>query len=235
MSNAIGLVTARGGSKGVPKKNIRLVGGKPLIAWTIEAALNSRRLDRVVVSTDDPEIMRVAAAYGAETPFMRPNDLAGDTSGHLGVVLHAIHWLREHGDDAHYIMTLQPTSPFRSSQDIDAAIDLAESRDATAVTSVKPASEHPMWAKLIDQHGVVRPFISDELNKALRQDLPDCYSSNGAIYLNRCRDLERDQLMVPQGTLAYIMSIENSIDIDTPWDFRIADLLMRERDVRKAA
>lgn len=235
MSDVVGLITARGGSKGVPRKNVRIVGGKPLIAWTIEAALASSRLDRVVVSTDDSEILRVAGQYGAETPFLRPESLASDQAGHAGVVIHAINWLLTQGDEPRYIMTLQPTSPFRSATDIDAAIDLACSRDAKAVMSVKPATEHPMWAKLINQNGEVRPFIRDDLNSAQRQSLPDCYTINGAIYLNRCSDLEREKVMVPPGTLAYVMSAESSVDIDTPWDFRIADLLMRERNVRKAA
>jgi CMP-N-acetylneuraminic acid synthetase len=235
MSDVIGLVTARGGSKGVPGKNVRPVGGKPLIAWTIEAALASNTLDRVLVSTDDPEILHIAAQWGAETPFLRPAELAGDRSGHTEVVLHAIEWLREHGDEPRYIMTLQPTSPFRRPSDIDAAVQLARSRDAKAVMSVKPASEHPRWAKLIDDDGVLHPFLPHELNGAQRQLLGDCYTINGAIYLNRCRDLECEKVMVPPGTLAYVMSPESSVDIDTPWDLRVADLLMREHDVRKVA
>lgn len=235
MSSVVGLVTARGGSKGVPRKNVLPVGGKPLIAWTVEAALASSHIDRVIVSTDDPEILQVAGQYGAETPFLRPPELAHDKAGHTGVVVHAIRWLREHGDHPTYIMTLQPTSPFRTAADIDAAIELAYKRDAKSVMSVKPATEHPMWAKQINSAGEVQPFIRDELNSAQRQSLPDCYTINGAIYLNRCEDLEREQVMVPTGTLAYVMSPETSVDIDTPWDFHIADLLMREQDVRKAA
>ncbi|HIF34634.1 MAG: acylneuraminate cytidylyltransferase family protein [Pirellulaceae bacterium] len=236
MSNVVGLVTARGGSKGVPGKNIRSVGGKPLIAWTIEAALASSTLDRVVVSSDDPEILRIAAEFGAETPFVRPVELAGDRSGHTGVVIHAIEWLRQHGDEPDYIMTLQPTSPFRRPVDIDSAMQLARTRDVKAVMSVKPASEHPMWAKLIDDDGVMRPFIPHGQNGVQRQLLSDCYTINGAIYLNRCRDLEREKVMVPPGTLAYVMSVETSVDIDTPWDLMVADLLMRgQEDVRKAA
>jgi CMP-N-acetylneuraminic acid synthetase len=133
-------------------------------------------------------------------------------------------------------MTLQPTSPFRRPVDIDSAMQLARTRDAKAVMSVKPASEHPMWAKLIDDDGVLRPFLPHEQNSAQRQLLSDCYTINGAIYLNRCRDLEREKVMVPPGTLAYVMSLETSVDIDTPWDLMVADLLMRgQEDVRKAA
>lgn len=237
MSEVVGLVTARGGSKGVPRKNVRHVGGKPLIAWSIEEALASSRLDRVIMSTDDPEILHIAGQYGAETPFLRPDALARDESGHAGVVIHAINWLLTQGDEPRYIMTLQPTSPFRSAEDIDAAIELAYAHDAKAVMSVKPSTEHPMWAKLINSKGELRPFIRDDLTGARRQSLPECYTINGAIYLNRCSDLEREKAMVPPGTLAYVMSAERSVDIDTPWDFQIADLLMRERerDVRKAA
>ena len=135
MTKILGLITARGGSKGIPGKNIKPLAGKPLIAWTIEAANNSRLLSQVIVSTDDNEIARSAQAWGAEVPFKRPEELAQDQSSHLDVVLHALQWYQlQHRALPEYVMLLQPTSPLRTANDIDAAISLAAQKQADAIT-----------------------------------------------------------------------------------------------------
>ncbi|HET9913914.1 MAG TPA: acylneuraminate cytidylyltransferase family protein, partial [Anaerolineales bacterium] len=140
----IGLIPARGGSKTIPHKNIKPLVGKPLIAWTIEAAKKCRALSRVIVSTDDAQIAEVAQQWGAEVPFLRPAELAGDATSSLAVVLHLIQWLKKHdGAVPEYILLLQPTSPFRTTEDLDAAIELAETRKVNAVVSVCETDAHP--------------------------------------------------------------------------------------------
>lgn len=228
--NVVGLITARGGSKGIPRKNITPMGGKPLLAWTVEAALRSQKLDRVILSTDDEEIAQVGLRYGAEVPFMRPAALAKDDSDHISVVDHAVSWLARH-DNAHpeYIMVLQPTSPFRTAQDIDAAIQLAEQNQAVAVLGVSEVKDHPYLSKRILPDGTLTEFVTASISIAYprRQALPPAYAPNGAIYLNRCDSLARDRTFFPPGTYAYIMPPERSLDIDSPWDLYLAELICR--------
>lgn len=230
MSEIVGLVTARGGSKSIPRKNVKPLAGKPLIAWTIEAALQSCGLNRVIVSTDDNEIAQVAQEWGAEAPFMRPSELAQDDSPHIAAVEHAIRWLATH-DNAHpdYIMTLQPTSPLRTAGDIDAAIQIAETHTAIAVVSVCEMSRHPYLSKRILPDGTLADFVSSDIAYMRRQALPPAYVLNGAIYLNCCESLLHNQTFLPQGTYAYIMPLERSLDIDTPWDLYLADLILKDR------
>lgn len=234
MTNSIiGLIPARGGSKSIPRKNIKLLAGKPLIAWTIEAALQSHRLSRVIVSTDDAEIAQVARECGAETPFLRPSELANDDSSSISVVLHAIHWLEEReGFLPDYVLLLQPTSPFRSVQDICAAIELAEDRKAIAVIGVSEAERHPYLCKRILDDGTLADFVTSDLAYLRRQDLPPAYALNGAVYLNRRESLLRDHSFHPSGALAYVMPIERSLEIDTPWDWRVAELILQDQHER---
>jgi len=228
--NVLALITARGGSKSIPKKNIAPLAGKPLIAWTIEAALQSRGLNRVIVSTDDKEIAQVGRDWGAEVPFMRPAELAQDDSPHIAVLEHAIRWLKAHDAACpHYIMTLQPTSPLRTAEDIDGAIQIAEARDAIAVVSVCETEHHPYLSKRILEDGTLADFVSSDIAYLCRQALPPAYALNGAIYLNRCESLLRDKTFLPQGAYGYIMPHERSLDIDSLWDFYLADLILRDR------
>ncbi len=228
--NIIGLVTARSSSKCIPRKNIKLLAGKPLIAWTIEAARQSR-LTRIVVSTDDEEIAGIARQWGADTPFLRPPELARDDSSSIAVIIHAIEWMQANERIApDYLMLLQPTSPFRIPRDIDAAIELAEARHATAVVSVCEAQRHPHLCKRILSDGTLADFVASNLAYQRRQDLPPAYALNGAIYLNRRESLIRDRTFLPGGTLACVMPAERSLDIDTPWDWRVAELILKDRN-----
>jgi CMP-N,N'-diacetyllegionaminic acid synthase len=226
----VGLIPARGGSKIIPHKNIKLLVGKPLIAWTIESAKSCRALSRVIVSTDDVQIADVALQWGAEVPFLRPAELAGDKASSLAVVLHFIHWLKDHGDAVpEYILLLQPTSPFRTTEDIDAAIDLAKTGKADAVVSVYETNAHPFLCKRIQDNGWLTDFMSTDLDYLRRQDLPAAYCLNGAIYLNTCQSLMEEHTFLPKATLPYIMSPERSLDIDTPWDWHLAELILKDR------
>lgn len=223
------LITARGGSKGIPGKNIKVMAGKPLIAWSILAAQQARAVQRVVVSTDDPEIAQVSRQWGAETPFLRPAELAGDNSPHLGVLLHALDWLLEReGYQPQYLLLLQPTSPLRQAQDIDQAVDLARARQAPAVIGLCEAAHHPYLLKRLTPQGGLEDFLPVPPGYLRRQDLPQALAINGAIYLITPQALRQGGSLCPPGTLPLVTPAERSLDVDTPWDFHLADLLLRD-------
>ena len=225
----IAFIPARGGSKSIPKKNLALVGGKPLIAWTIEAALHSKHLDEIIVSTDNEEIAECAQRYGAEVPFLRPQELAADTTLTIDVALHLINWYQaEHHNNPDYLLTLQPTSPFRTTQDIDNAITVALTKEPDAVVSVYPADPHPYLTKIITDNGMLSNFIQTDKEYLRRQDMPPAYALNGAIYLNKVESLINDRSFLPENTLAYVMPAERSLDIDDHWDLKIANMIFSQ-------
>ena len=215
----LGLVPARGGSKGVPRKNLADVGGRPLIALTIETAQRAERLDRVVVSTDDEEIAEVARSLGADTPFMRPPGIADDQAPMLGVVQHALRALAGAGDVYDAVCLLQPTSPLRPTRLIDDCIELMERRRATAVVTVRPIPpEHnPAWALTIDDRGYASwpDGALDPISR--RQDLPEAFHRDGLVYVTRSSVAEGGSLygtaVVPADTGSLPLC-----NIDTPAD-----------------
>ncbi len=232
MAEVLGLVTARGGSKGLPGKNLRLLGGRPLIAWTLSAARGSRCISRVVVSTDDPEIARVSREWGGDAPFLRPAELAGDASPHIDVVLHALEWLAERqGYVPDWVVLLQPTSPFRTSDDIENAWRVARETGAPAVVSVVETHDHPYLARRIGPDGVLEEFVRTDLAYLRRQDLPKAYALNGAIYACRRDDLMGERTFEPAGARGYEMPPERSMQIDTAWDFRLCELICADRGI----
>ena len=233
MTKTLGLIPARGGSKGVPRKAVLAMAGKPLIGWTIEAALAAEGLDRVVVTSEDAEIIEVARAFGADVPFVRPAELSADDTPGMEPVTHALHWLqREQGYTPDWVLLLQPTSPLRTAGDIDAAIRMATERGADSVVSVTEAADHPWWTKRLDDEGQLHDFVEQTGGAVRRQELPDAYALNGAIYLARRDRLLRDRSWYGERTLAYVMPPERSLDIDTPWDFELADLVLGSRRAR---
>ena len=211
----LALITARGGSKGLPGKNIRPAGGKPLLAWTVDAARGSRYCDRVVISTDDEAIAAAALAHGCEVPFMRPDDLATDTASSMDVVMHALQNLP--GFDL--LLLLQPTSPLRNSADIDAACELLLARQAPACVSVTPARESPYWMYSVGPGQALKPVVELPAGITRRQDLPVAYSLNGAVYLARTSWLQDSRSFLTSQTVALVMPAERSLDIDTLEDF----------------
>lgn len=228
--HVMALVTARGGSQQLPRKNVMPLGGKPLVAWTIEAAQGSARVKRVLMSTDDPEIAEVAREWGAEVPFMRPPALARADSPHIDVVRHAVTYLDAHENyRPEYVLLLQPTSPLRTTQDIDNSINIAERSNAAAVVGVCPVKPHPFLVKQILEDGTLAPFVTSDIGYLRREVLPPAYGVNGAIYLNRRESLLRDGTFTPAGTRAYVMPPERSIDIDTAWDFHLVELILSEK------
>src|SRR5712691_8558405 len=173
MSTIVGLITARGGSKSIPRKNVAVVGGKPLIAWTIEAAQESKSVDRVLVSTDDEEISQISKHWGAEVPFLRPANLAQDDSPHIPVVVHAVEWLDAREKNAFdELILLQPTSPLRTAEDIDNAVGLLHEKNAASVVIVSEACSHPLLTKRVTEDGRLEDYIPTLDKYLARQSLP---------------------------------------------------------------
>jgi CMP-N,N'-diacetyllegionaminic acid synthase len=227
MHRIIGIIPARGGSKGIPRKNIRLLAGKPLIGWTIEAALNSKVCERLLVSTDDPEIAAVAREFGADTPFLRPPSLSSDISTSVSVVEHAIDWMNDTGAETFsHVLFLQPTSPFRTAGDIQNAVNIAKKTDA-AVVSVCEPQHHPYLFKIIREDGTLGNLIPESAQYSRRQDFPPVFTLNGAIYVISVNRLKKEKTFTPKKTVPYIMPPERSLDIDTPWDFFLAEQIMQ--------
>ena len=214
----------------MPRKNLLQVAGKPLIAWTVEAALASGRLDRVILSTDHEEIAEAGRLFGAEIPFMRPAVLAGDDTSSFAVIEHALDWLKQESDLPDYILLLQPTSPLRTAADINNALTLAAEWNSDSVVSVSKCSPHPLLARTIRRDGTLEELFKAEDGYQRRQDLPPAYAINGAIYLNRPGSLYATRSLVPPGAHAYVMPPERSIDVDTQWELELAHLLLSRKE-----
>lgn len=224
----LGVIPARGGSKGVPGKNIRLVGGRPLIEWTALAAKASRYIDRVILSSDDDAIMEVARAAGCDVPYRRDAALATDAAASVDVVLDALE--RVPGYDI--VVLLQPTSPLRTAEDIDAALEWMAKTGAPGCASVCAASQHPWLTFGRSDTGVLESFCAPPEESSLRrQDLPTAYVLNGAVYAAETAWVVANRRLFKAGvTAAHIMPIEKSCDIDTWDDIRLVnDLLCTER------
>ena len=228
MPYTVALITARGGSKGIPGKNLVPVAGKPLIAWSVEAALGAATVDRVLVSTDDGRIADAGREAGAEVPFLRPGELARDDSAHVPVVLHALDWLRAtEGDEPALLLLLQPTSPLRDAHDIDAAAGLLTA-DADAVVGVCPTHHHPLAAQRVAAGGLLERYVPAGPDYPRRQDMPPAYAINGAVYWIRPAVLRVYRTFLPPRTFPYLMPPERSLDVDEPWDLRLVRLLMED-------
>ena len=230
----LGIIPARGGSKSIPRKNIKKLLGKPLIAYTIEAAKKSRFLTRTIVSTDDPEIARVALRYGGDAPFLRPKKIARDTSTTMEAVHHVLSWFKKHGDEEYdYLMILQPTSPLRTAFDIDACIRLAVDKKADSVMSMKELDDFaPKKIKKI-KNSKILPYFEDEGSQSSRrQDLEKMYKRNCAVYLTRMNYIMLGDFFGKK-SLAYIMPEERSLDINAPHDFLLAEFLAKRLTKRK--
>ena len=231
----LGIIPARGGSKAIPRKNLALLANKPLLAWTVEVALESASLDRVVISTDDPEIAEVGKKFGAEVPFLRPAELATDISPSLDVILHAIHWLDDNEKyRPDYVLLLQPTSPLRTAADIRESIKLALAKQADSVVSVCESHQHPLWMKGVNDEGRLIDLYPQSAAPARRQDLYPVFALNGAIYLALRTFLLSERAFISDCTYAYVMPENRSLDVDTPWDLYLANLILNDREHREA-
>lgn len=224
----LGLIPARAGSKGVPRKNIRLLAGKPLICYTIEEAKASGIFDLLLVSTDGEEIAATAVKAGAEAPFTRPPELAADDAKGIDVLDHAMDWCEKNNKDFDWIMLLQPTSPLRSSDDIINSCEIMLQRKAEAVVSVCEAEDHPLWCNTLPDDHSMNNFLRPEVSRTNRQDLPVYYKLNGAVYLAKWDFIRRRGSWYGPRTYAYVMPQERSLDIDSPIDFEVAGVLMKK-------
>ena len=223
--SVLALIPARGGSKGVPGKNVRPAGGKPLIAWTVEAAKASRYVDRVILSSDDAAIAEAAARFGCEVPFVRPAELATDKADSMSVVRHALGALSERYD---LLLLLQPTSPLRTAADIDAALERCLQGETQTCVSVCEPDKSPYWMMTMPADHTVQPLFPPEQVPARRQDAPPIFALNGAIYIAPTAHLAAGGGFVIKGTIGYVMPKERSLDIDTELDLRFADFLLTE-------
>jgi CMP-N-acetylneuraminic acid synthetase len=229
----VAIIPARGGSKGLPRKNILPLLGKPLIAHTIEAARVARSLQRVVVSTENPEIAEIARQYGAEVPFLRPLELAGDETPTLPVLQHVLTQLKAtEGGEPEIIVLLQPTSPLRRAEDIDKAIALLGQTGADSVVSLCVTEHHPYWMKRLEGDRVL-PFLENAPEYTRRQDMSPVYRLNGAVYVTRREILMEQNRILGQDTRGLVMDAESSVDIDTYLDFKIAEIILQERQNAK--
>lgn len=211
----LGIVPARGGSKGLPGKHLLQAAGRPLIAWTIAAAHGARDIDRTVLSSDDEAIMAMARAFDCDVPFRRPIELASDTATSIDVVLHAVDALP--GYDV--VVLLQPTSPLRTAADIEAAFATFATSGAPACVSVAPVVQSPYWMYQLSDGNTLRTIVEIPASATRRQDLPTVYALNGAIYIADINWLRHTRTFVTHETVAHIMPIERSVDIDTAADF----------------
>lgn len=223
----LAIVPARAGSKRLPGKNLRPLHGKPLIGWTLEAALQAGGIDRVIVSTDSEEIAEVSRRSGADVPFLRPPELAGDTTTTQDVVEHAIYTLVGQGERYERIVLLQPTSPLRTARHIEDALRLFERKRALSVISVSPAEHPPQWINRLGPDGEMDHFL-DAVHKSRRsQDFADYYQLNGAIYIADTQALlHHHSFYLDERCYGYVMSRRDGIDIDTEIDWYVAEALM---------
>ena len=229
-STFLAIIPARGGSKRLPNKNVLGLVGKPLIAWSIEAARNTNNISEVVVSTDSLDIKKIAEEYGANVPFIRPENLSDDTSNSFDVVKHCIEFYQtNYNQTFDYTILLQPTSPLRTNFDIENAIKLLIEKNADAVISVCEVEHSPLWTNTIDNTRSLDNFLRDEIKSKRSQDLPPSYRINGALYICKTSELLKQKtFFLTKNSFAYIMPKEKSVDIDTLLDFKMAEFLLKE-------
>lgn len=225
----IAIIPARGGSKGLPGKNIKLLNGKPLIAYTIEAALKSKYIDKVFVSTDDEEIAKIAKEYGAWVPFLRPSELATDTSQAKDTYLYVMNRLeKEYGYDKRKFMVLLPTAPLRNEKHIDEACELFKERKAETLVSMKQAPCPPSWFFEETNGKVINANLGSGSAINNRQENKEYYIPNGAIYILDYDLLNEKGTYYSENTIAYKMSEKESIDIDYEFDFLLTEYIFMD-------
>lgn len=226
----LAIVPARGGSKRLPRKNVLDLAGKPLITWTLEAARNSKYIDKIVVSSDDAEILQIADDLRVGI-IKRPNELAGDTATTFSVIEHV---LQQNIGKFDFIVLLQPTSPLRNAHHIDEAIELLAQKNADAIISVCETEHSPLWTNTLPEDGSMNFFLSSEIKNKRSQDLPRYFRLNGAIYICSVDKLNECQtLLIDKNSYAYKMALSDSVDIDTQLDFTIAEIQLNTKSCCK--
>ncbi|MCP3872945.1 MAG: acylneuraminate cytidylyltransferase family protein [Desulfobacteraceae bacterium] len=218
----LAVITARGGSKGVHRKNIKLAGGKPLIAWMINAAKKSKYIDRLILSSDDSEIISVAQNLGCDAPFVRPLELAQSKSSVSDVIIHALNKLQ--GFD--YVMLLQPTSPLTITEDIDGCVDFCINSKAYSVVSVTEPQKNPYWTFTMGDDNNLAPVFEQKYFNMQRQELPSVYTPTGAIYIAQSKWFLKNKSFYSELTKGYFIPKERSLDIDSELDFKVFETII---------
>jgi CMP-N,N'-diacetyllegionaminic acid synthase len=228
----LGVIPARGGSKGVHRKNLQLLNGKPLIAYTAEAAFGARRLTRIVLSTDDQQIAEVGQSWGLEVPFLRPAELAADDTPTLPVIQHALSRLEAAGDHFDAVCILQPTAPFRRSEFIDGCIDALADSEADSVITVLPVPDahNPHWVYFKGSDGCLRLSTGEPVPIPRRQELPAAFHREGSVYVTRRHVLMEQNSIFGARVIGFPVDPRDSIDINSPEDLARAEMLLRGRE-----
>ena len=223
----LALIPARGGSKRLPGKNVRSLGGKPLIVWSIDAARNIPEICDILISTDDAEITTICKEAGALVPWLRPAELATDTASSIDTALHALDWYEAEKGKVDGLLLLQPTSPFRTKETVCKGIELYKKNSQQTVLVVSPSHAHPMWTLRMDGEYLV-PFVQDHGFGTRSQDLPPAYVVNGGFYLISPTELRAGRSFMGIKTIPLLMeSPHEALDIDTEWDFNMAELILK--------
>lgn len=225
----LALIPAREGSKGIKDKNIIEIGGKPLISYTINAAKNSKYIDKVIVSTDGDKIANVAIKYGVSVPFLRPKNLAQDNSNVITTVVYTLEQLNSNNEKYDIIVLLQPTSPFRNQNHIDEALEMLINNNLTSILSVCETDKNPTLIRQFKENNKIIPLIETDIS--LRQEMPKYYLLNGAIYINYTKDIHINKYL-KDNEYGYIMDKYHSLDIDEHIDIEIANLYLQRKLVK---
>ena len=228
----LGIIPARGGSKGIPRKNIRQLAGKPLIQYTIESALSAKKLTELIISTDDHEIADFGESLGVRVPFIRPSELSQDDTPTLPVVVHALEFLEGKGENFDAICLLQPTNPFRASGMIDVCIEKFTDFDSDTLISVSevPHRYNPHWVYFEDKKGVLRISTGESSPIPRRQDLPPAYYRDGSIYITKTRIILQGNCLYGNKTIKYLIDPKDSITIDSFEDWHFAEKEIQSRN-----
>lgn len=222
----VAIITARSGSKGVKDKNIKLLNGKPMIAYTIETAIESGIFDRIIVSTDSQKYADIAIEYGAEVPSLRPEELSKDNTSSVDAILYTLDLLESHGEYYDYFMLLQPTSPLRTAKNIVEAVDLCFEKDTLSVLSMTKCDHPPEWSCQLDDK-LDLTVLYNQIKATRRQDVLPYYQLNGAIYFININEFKESRSFFKNNSVAYIMDKENSLDVDDIYDFMLAESVMK--------
>jgi CMP-N,N'-diacetyllegionaminic acid synthase len=231
----LAIIPARGGSKGLPGKNIKELCGKPLIAWSIESALNSKYIDEVMVTTDNQNIAEISKQYGANVPFLRPEELASDTATTFDAVKHTIEFYKnELNKEFDYIVLLEPTSPLRESYDIDNAIEILFNSKADSIVGIsKTEDQNPAFLVLKDENGYILGYENKNMKVFRRQDIKDVYFFEGTIYISKTDVLLREKTFYHKNTIGYEVPKYKSLEIDDIYDFVMVEAIMKYKGYKK--
>ena len=224
MKKVLSIIPARGGSKGLPRKNILEFDGKPLIGWTIEASMNAKFVTKTIVSSEDDEILSIASQYNKNISMKRSSKLSFDNTPSIDVVLDILDKI----PDYDYVILLQPTSPLRKSYHIDKALNLMFDNNASSCTSVTLLDKSPYWMYHINRYGYLQKIIKENPNYHQRQEVPETYELNGSIYINSCKDVLKNKRLIQEKSIPYVMERQISTDIDNVNDFRKAEQMHRD-------